>query len=71
MWVAICIFILALMQGLTVGYLWKYTRSRPLTYLVKGQVTGITISNRLDGPITGVVEYRDQSNFLNRRKVRP
>lgn len=59
--IAITVGVLAVLQGGTIGYLVRRSRTKPLTYMVKGHVTSVTISRNLDGPSIGSIEYSDQS----------
>lgn len=56
--VMICIGILALLQGAVIGYLWRLTKTRPLTHLVKGQVVNVSIERTM-GRTIGRIEFQD------------
>lgn len=64
-----CVIALALVQIGVIVHLYQRTKSRPLTYLVKGQVTHVGIE-RTDGRTIGRVEFQDMGSFLSDRKIR-
>lgn len=69
MTVIICLIVLAVLQGAVIGYLWRYTRTRPLTYVVRGQVVSVSIDRTMDHTV-GRVEFQDHGSFLNERKIK-
>lgn len=64
----VCVIALALVQIGLVAHLYRRTKSRPLTYLVKGQVTSVSIE-RMDGRTMGRIEFQDMSSSLRDRKI--
>ena len=56
--VYISVFILAVLQGLVIAYLWRYTRTRPLSHDIVGEVVAINVTHNDRGTV-GTVEYVD------------